>query len=190
MSKAGRVYFLSRGFIQAEASAFKNISIEAIKDSKYLKTMVQSRMRRVREWKQANGNSKESRANFRLWVRKLYVSKGFAKSPDELLLRGSKKQRDNARSKAFMFFNAYKDRYAVRDTSGKLIATPRKKTRINKRMITGNKTIDQAIKADKKSIEHYEFMKKFAKTDDSKKDFDKSIKRLEGRIERLKRQKD
>jgi predicted RecB family endonuclease len=57
-------------------------------------------------------------------------------------------------------------------------------------MITGNKTIDQAIKADQKQIEHYKFMKKFAKTEESKQDFDKSIKRLEGRIERLMRQKD
>lgn len=189
MSITGTKFWLQRGFLPHEASAFKDISTEAIKDHRYVKVMIESRMRRFREFYQEHLGDKNTLQSYYKFIRQQYVKNGLTSNQNELLLRGDTQQRNKARTKAFDFFNTYKDKYAIRDTSGKVVETPRKKRRANRKPITQKSSIDQLIQNSKDDIKQSKFRLSYAKSDSEKLEWEKRIKLQEDRIKQLRKQK-
>ena len=177
--KTSRRYWTAKGFLPAEASAFKNITTEAVKDSRYIQVMVETRMRRRREAIQKGFNVRQYYA----YIRNMYVKKGFATSAKALEFDGVA-----GRRLAFEFFNAYKSKYAVVDTSGKLIETPRKKVRVKRKPITGKHNIDQMIRKDQDEIKYLRFRLKFERNEFMRSRYQSSIKNYQTRISQLKAQ--
>jgi hypothetical protein len=189
MGATGYRYWLQKGFIGAEASAYQDITEEAIKDHRYLQVMIDTRMRRFREYYQEHENQRYVLGNYYKSIRNMYVSKGWASNGKDLVLSGSKEQRDRARTITFQPFNAYKDKYAIRDNSGRVVQTPRKKTKVNRRKITGNSTIDQVIKQSQADIKQSKFRLSYAKTPEEKASWEKQIKLHQNKIKELKTKK-
>ncbi len=177
--KTGKRYWLRKGFLPAESSAFKNITTEAIKDSRYISVMIETRMRRRREAIQAGLTVRE----FYQKVRKNYVRRGLSDTAKSLEFDGVK-----GRRLAFAFFNLYKDKYAVRDNTGKVVETPRKKAKVKKKPITGKSNIDQMIRKDREAIKYLRSRLKFERGDYMKSQYQERIKRHQDRITRLKAQ--
>jgi len=182
--RTGLKYWLQRGFIPVEASAFKNITTESIDDSRYIRTMIETRRGFKRE---ANRNNLTIREYYRS-IRDWYVKRGFTDNQSDLVLRGNAQRRNKARRIAFDFFSAYKEKYAIRDTSGKLTETPRKKTKVRKKPITKKGNINQLIAKDRDEIKYLRFRLQFEKSDRWKEDYRTRIKRHQDRIARLKAQ--
>jgi hypothetical protein len=189
MARTGMKFWRDRGFLKSEQSAFQNITIEAINEHRYIQIMIETRQRRFREYYQAHLNDRNTLEGFYKWVMQQYVNRGITNNPNDLLLAGGMDRRDKARTLAFDFFNLYKDRYAIRDTSGKLIKTPRKKARANRRKITGNTSIDQAIRAHQKDITFSEGRLSFEKDPQEITNWKNRIKRNKDKIKQLKQQK-
>lgn len=177
--RTGKAYWIGKGFLPFEASAFKYVTTEAIKDSKYITTMIETRMRYRRE---ARSRGLDLRQYYEA-IRKLYVKRGIAPSY-------KKNVTDNKtwRRYAFDFFNQYKDKYGIRDNSGRLVTTPRRKTRVTKKPITGKKNIDQMIRADQNEIKRLRSRLQFEKSDFWKQDIQTRIQRHQNRIANLKAQ--
>lgn len=182
-------YWLEKGFLPAEASAFKNITIEAIEDYRYLQVMIETRSRRFREFYQKYYNEPNTLELYYKWVRELYVKNKFTDNPNSLLLYGGIQRRNKARSLAFDFFNAYKDKYAIRDKSGKLVETPRRKTRASKKPINRKTAVDQTIEQSLDDIKYSRFHLQYAKTDKEKQEWHDRIKRHQDRITKLRQRK-
>lgn len=182
-------FWVERGFLPAEASAYKDISTEAIKDHRYLQVMIETRMRRFREFYQVHENERYVLGKYYKSIRELYVKRGWADNEKDLILTGNKDRRDKARTITFNFFNNYKNKYAVRDTSGKLVKTPRKKAKANKRKITSKNVIDQTIKQSQDDIKFSRGRLKFAKTSAEKSKWQNRIKLHQKRIKELRTQK-
>jgi hypothetical protein len=181
----GYRYFINRGFLPAEASAYQDISMESIKDHRYLKVMIETRMRRFRDFYQKHEKERYILNKYYKSIRQLYVRKGLASNENDLILTGSKERRDRARTLTFNFFNKYKDKYAIRDTSGKVVKTPRKKTKANRRKITGKNVIDQTIRQSQDDINHSKNRLAFAKTPEEKTEWQRRIKLHQNRIKQL-----
>lgn len=188
MGITGKRFWLERGFIPSEADAYKNISTEAIKDSRYIKVMIETRMRRYREFYQEYDNVRNVLPIYRKYIRKQYVKRGITSNASDLVLSGDTDRRNKVKTLAFEFFNQYKDKYAIRDNSGKVVKTPRKKTRASKKPITGNKSIDQTIRKIDDDIKYKEYRKRFA-DDAGKKQLDIEVSRLNSQKSKLKQQK-
>lgn len=182
--KTGRRYWLQHGFMPSEASAFKNITTEAIEDSLYIPTMIETRMRYRREAVRKGLTIREYWHN----IREMYVKRGFTERQEDLVLRGSTERRNRARRAAFNFFNFYKNKYAVVDKTGKLIETPRKKARVKKKPITGRHNIDQMIWKDQDEIKYLRSRLKFERSDYMRSVYQNSIKNHQDRIAKLKAQ--
>lgn len=183
-TRVGTRFWLQKGFLPAEASAFKNITRESIKDSPYINTMIESRTRRKREAVQKRWNTRQ----YYQWVRNQYVRLGFTKNASDLVLRGDIYRRNKARRLAFDLFNRYKEKYRLRDNSGKLIETPRRKAKVSKKPITGKRNIDQMIRKDREEIKWLRFRLKFERSPYQQNQFRERIKRHQDRIVRLKTQ--
>ncbi len=187
--RTGNKYWLNRGFAPHEASAFKNITTEAINDSRPIQVMIKTRMRRFREFYQKYPEAKNTLDLYYAWVRKQYVDKGFTDNPKDLFLTGDIQHKNKARTLAFDFFNSYKEKYAIRDASGKLIETPRKKTRASRKPITRDSSINQTIEQSLQDIEFSKSRLRYAKTDKEQQEWRDRIKRHQDRIAKLKLQK-
>jgi hypothetical protein len=133
--KTKRQFWVELGFLPFEASAFKNITYEAIRDTPYLAQMIKERVDRLN--RAINDGLSIRQYYFR--VRKKYVDLELITPLTPL------NNNDAGRSKAFKLFNYYKDKYGIRDRNGKLIETPRKKTKVKMRKITGDVGKDQKI---------------------------------------------
>lgn len=177
--RTGRRYWLNKGFLPAEASAFKNITTEAIEDSRFIKVMIETRTRYRREAVRRNYTVRD----YYRHIRQLYVKNGFAVTAKALEFTGVA-----GRRLAFKLFNAYKDKYAIRDKTGKLIETPRRKVKVKRKPITGKHNIDQMIRKDQDEIKYLRFRLKFEKTEYFQRQYRERIKRHQDRIKRLKRQ--
>jgi len=182
--RTGRRFWLNKGFMPSESSAFKNITTEAIGDSRYIPIMIETRMRYKREASRQHLTIRE------YWqsIREMYVKRGFANRSSDLVLRGDANRRDKARRLAFAFFTAYKEKYGIRDRTGKLIETPRRKVKVKKRPITGKFNIDQAIRKDRDEIKYLRFRLKFERNDYMRNEYRTRIQRHQTRIAQLKAQ--
>lgn len=181
----GLAYWIRRGFIPAEASAFKRITTEAITDSRYLKAMVTTRMR----VKSEAGRQGMSIRQYYASIRAMYVRRGFADNAYDLLLRGDRERRNRARRLAFNFFNFYKDKYAIRDRSGKLIETPRKKGRARRKPITHRGTTDQLIRKHQDTIKYDQFRLRFERSPLLRATYQTSIANHRAAIKKLRAQR-
>lgn len=188
MSKTGVKFWLEHGFAPNEASAFKNITTEGIKDSRAIQVMIETRMRRFREFYQKHLDERNTLDSYYKWVREQYVKNKITDNPKSLILTGDIQRKNKARTLAFDFFHKYRDKYAIKDTSGKLIETPRKKTRASKKPITKNKIVAQLIAQSDEDIKQSKFRLSYAKTDGEKQEWNNRIKRQEDRIKRLNNQ--
>ena len=113
----------------------------------------------------------------------MYVRKGYTKSAKALEFDGIQ-----GRRLAFSFFTSYKEKYAIRDTSGKLVETPRRKAKVSRKPITGKHNIDQLIYKDKEEIRYLEFRLKFTKDPYMRQSYQNSIRNYQNRITQLKAQ--
>lgn len=184
MAITGRRFWLERGWMPVEASSFKNISTDAIVDSRYIQVMIQTRQRRYREFYQQHEDVRNVKPLYYKWVRSQYVRRGITSNPDIL-----KDVNDTSKTLAFDFFNQYKDRYALRDTSGKVVKTPRKKARASRKPITGNKAIDQVIRKYKDDIEVRKIKIRNSADKQYQAQLNTEIKRMRTKIKDLKAQK-
>lgn len=180
--RTGRRYWLQRGFIPIEASAFNKITTEAIEDSRYIRIMIQTRMRRR---SQAIRNGWTIREYYRS-IREMYVKSRFANRQSEIMLRGNTDRRNKARRIAFDFFNYYKDRYGRRDRTGRLEETPRRKVKARRKPITGKHNIDQMIRKDQDQIKFLRSRLKFERNEYMRSQLQTRIRRHQGRIRDLK----
>ncbi len=170
-------YWLQRGFLPAEANAFKDVTFDAINDSPYLKRMIRDRVKR---YLRAGRDGLTSREYF-FRIRKLYIDNGLA-TDTNILHRDSKGE-----SQAFKLFNYYKDTYGAVDSSGKPIGTPRPKTKAVSKRGTSN---DRAIRSTQSEIERLRGRLKFEKNDKIRASLQNQLTNQESRLQKLQTQFD
>jgi len=181
--KTGRFYWTERGFLDFEASAYKNITTEAINDSPYIQQMIRDRIRR---FLRAQSDGLTNRKYY-FRIRKMYVDNGFANSTAELVLTTNRRKRDRARNKAFNLFTAYKDKYGIRDKSGKLIGTPRPKTKV---VVKKGTSLDRAIRDAENEINRLKGRLSFPMSDSERQSLQTQLTNQQRRLSNLKTQFD
>lgn len=134
----GVKFWKQRGFIDAEASAFKDITTDAISDSPYIKKMISNRIQRyLRAGRDGLTNRK-----YYFRIRQLYVKQGLADNTNIL------HKNSMGESQAFKLFNFYKESYGPTDSSGKPIGTPRPKTKAVSKKGSSKDRLTNSIKSE------------------------------------------
>lgn len=171
--KLGKSYFLKMGFLPCEATAFQDITEEALDNSPYIKKMIRGRVLR---YLRAGRDGLTSREYF-FRIRKHYVDLGLFDTKHILIGNNKKSQ-----SQSFKLFNYYKDEYGARDKDGKLVGTPRPKTKVVKK---GGSAKDRLIRSTKNEIERLRGRLKFEKNEDMQKEYQNRIKTQQNRLNQL-----
>ncbi len=114
-------YWRRLGFNTFEATAFKNITTNAISDNKYLQQMIKERLRKYLRARKDGLTNREY--NFR--VRKIYLNLELVTDKKDIVKNDAK-----SRTTAFKLLDYYKNKYKSKDDEGNPIGTPRPKTKV------------------------------------------------------------
>ena len=173
----GTNYWKRFGFTDWESSAFKNITIDAIEDSPYLRKMIQDRVRR---YLRAGRDGLTNREYF-FRIRKQYIDAGITKNIRLL------KNDDTGRTLAFKYFNVYKDTYGPTDSGGHPIGTPRPKT---KAVAKRGTTKDRATQTTRNEIERLQGRLGFPMSDSERRSLQTQLDNQTRRLRELEQQSD
>jgi len=171
-------FWRRKGFLKSESYAFKDITIDRVKDTPYLKRMVNQRVRLF------NKAMKESDGDMRYVakvIRKEYLKLGLSGSASKILYNDS-----TGRGLAFKLFNHYKETYGIKDPeTGKTIGTPRPKQKTVSKKGTANERLTRDTLNEIKRIKD---RLKFEKNDYMIQSFNNQLKNQQNKLRDLRSQ--